>query len=50
MTITCSFLCSAITFQVRERIAVVLRDHLLDDFIPPPPQHAITAAGDLNAV
>ena len=44
------FLLSAIAFQVRKRIAVLLRDHLPDDFIPPPP-HAITAsAGGVNAV
>ena len=48
MSIT-SFLRSAITFQVRKRIAVFLRDHLPDDFIPPPP-HAITACEDVNDV
>ena len=48
MSIT-SFLRSAISFQVRKRIAVFLRDHLPDDFIPPPP-HAITADGDENDV
>ena len=48
MAIT-SILRSAITFQVRKRIAVLLRDHLPDDFIPPLP-HAITGAGDLNDV
>ena len=49
MNIT-SFLRSAITFQVRKRIAVLLRDHLPDDFTPPPPAHAITAGEDVNAV
>ena len=48
MSIT-SFLRSAITFQVCKRIAVLLRDHLLDDFIPLRP-HAITAGEDVNAV
>ena len=46
MAIT-SILRSAITFQVRKRIAVLLRDHLPDDCIPPP-LHAITACGDVN--
>ena len=49
MAIT-SILRSAITFQVRKRIAVFLRDPLPDDFIPPPPEHAITACGDMNDV
>ena len=49
MAIT-SILRSAITFQVRKRIAVLLRDHLPDDFTPPPPAHAITAGEDVNAV
>ena len=49
MSIT-SFLRSAsITFKVRKRVAVFLRDHLPHDFIPPPP-HAITACGDVNDV
>ena len=46
MSIT-SFLRSAISFQVRKRIAVFLREPLPDDFIPPPP-HAITACGDVT--
>ena len=25
------------TFQVRKRVAVILREHLPDDFLPPPP-------------
>ena len=52
MSITSSFRRSAITFQVRKRIlqfAILLRDHLPDDFIAPPPR-AITAYGDVNAV
>ena len=28
---------SALTFQVRKRVAVILREHLPDDFLPPPP-------------
>ena len=28
---------SALTFQVRRRLAVILRAHLPDDFLPPPP-------------
>ena len=32
-----SFLRSALTFQVRKRVAAMLRDHLPDDFLPPPP-------------
>ena len=51
MTIVTSFLRSAIsiTFKVRKRIAVLLRDRLPDEFIPPPP-HALmaTAARDGN--
>ena len=46
MSIT-SFLRSAISFQVRKRIAIFLREPLPDDFIPPPP-HAISAWGDVN--
>ena len=30
----------AITFQVRKRVAVILREHLPDDFLPPPPVQA----------
>ena len=37
------------TFQVRKRFAVFLRDHLPDDFIPPPPL-AIMVCGDVNVV
>ena len=32
-----TFLRSAHTFQVRKRLAVILREHLPDDFLPPPP-------------
>jgi len=32
-----TFLRSALTFQVRKRVAVILREHLPDDFLPPPP-------------
>ena len=46
---TTSFFCSAISFQVRKRIAVFLREPLPDDFIPPPP-HAVSACGDVNDV
>ena len=35
MSIT-SFIRSALTFQVRKRVAVILREHLPDDFLPPP--------------
>ena len=31
-----SFLRSALTFQVRKRVAAMLRDHLPNDFLPPP--------------
>jgi len=33
---TTTFLRSALTFQVRKRVAAMLRDHLPDDFLPPP--------------
>ena len=48
MSIT-SFLRSAISFQVRKRIAVFLREPLPDDFIPPLPQ-AASASGDVDDV
>ena len=48
MSIT-SFLRSAISFQVRKRIAAFLREPLPDDFIPPPP-HAVSACGEVNDV
>ena len=32
-----TFLRSALTFQVRKRVAVILREHLPDGFLPPPP-------------
>ena len=35
-----TFLRSALTFQVRKRVAVILREHLPDDFLPPPPVQA----------
>ena len=31
-----TFLRSALTFQVRKLVAAILRDHLPDDFLPPP--------------
>ena len=31
-----TFLRSVLTFQVRKRVAAMLRDHLPDDFLPPP--------------
>ncbi len=31
-----TFIRSAFTFQVRKRAAVILREHLPDDFLPPP--------------
>ena len=37
MSIT-SFIRSTLTFQVRKRVAVILREHLPDDFLPPPVQ------------
>ena len=46
MSIT-SFLRLAISFQVRKRIAVFLRESFPDDFTPPP-HHAISACGDVN--
>ena len=36
MSIT-SFIRSTLTFQVRKRVAVILREHLPDGFLPPPP-------------
>ena len=48
MSIT-TFLRSAISFQVRKRIAVFLREPLPDDFIPPLPQAAL-ASGDVDDV
>ena len=48
MSIT-PFLRSAISFQVRKRIAVFLREPLPDDFIPPLPQ-AASASGDVDDV
>ena len=37
MSIT-SFIRLALTFQVRKRVAVIFREHLPDDFLPPPIQ------------
>ena len=48
MSITSS-LRSAISFQVRKRIAVFLREPLPNDFIPPPP-HAVSDCEDVNDV
>ena len=31
-----TFIRSALTFQVRKRVAVILREHLPDDFLLPP--------------
>ena len=39
-----TFIRSALTFQVRKRVAVILREHLLDDFLPPPVQTPSTAS------
>ena len=42
---------SALTFQVRKRVvAVILREHLLDDFLPPPIQTPSTASDQCNLV
>ena len=41
------------TFQVRERVgqsAVILREHLPDDFLPPPTQAPLTASDQGNLV
>ena len=49
MSIT-SFIRSALTFQVRKRVAVILREHLPDDFLPPPTQAPLTASAQGNSV
>jgi len=49
MSIT-SFIRSALTFQVRKRVAVILREHLPDDFLPPPTQAPLTASDQGNSV
>ena len=49
MSIT-SFIRSALTFQVRKRVAVILREHLPDDFLPPPTQAPLTASDQGNPV
>ena len=49
MSIT-SFIRSALTFQVRKRVAVILREHLPDDFLPPPIQTPSTASDQGNLV
>ena len=41
---------SALTFQVRKRVAVILREHLPDDFLPPPIQTPSTASDQGNLV
>ena len=47
-----TFLRSALTFQVRKRVlAVILREHLPDDFLPPPPiQTPLTESDQGNLV
>ena len=41
---------SALTFQVRKRVAVILREHLPDDFLPPPIQTPLTESDQGNLV
>ena len=41
---------SALTFQVRKRVAVILREHLPDDFLPPPVQTPLTESDQGNLV
>ena len=41
-----SFIKSALTFQVRKRVAVILPEHLLDDFLPPPNTQAHMTVSD----
>jgi len=46
-----TFLRSALTFQVRKRVAVILREHLpADDFLPPPIQTPLTESDQGNLV
>ena len=45
-----SFIRSALTFQVRKRVADILREHLADDFLPPPTQAPLTASDQGNLV
>ena len=45
-----SFIRSALTLQVLKRVAVILREHLPDDFLPPPPQTPLTASDQGNSV
>ena len=46
-----TFIKSALTFQVRKRGAVILREHLLaDDFLPPPIQTPLTESDQGNLV
>ena len=47
-----SFIRSALTFQVRnrKRVAVILREHLPDDFLPPPTQTPLTPSDQGNSV
>ena len=40
----------ALTFQVRKRVADILREHLADDFLPPPTQAPLTASDQGNLV
>ena len=46
-----TFLRSALTFQVRKLVAVILCEHLPDDFLPPPPiQTPLTESDQGNLV
>ena len=49
MSIT-SFLQSALTFPIHKRVAVILREHLPDAFLPPPTQAPLTASDQGNVV
>ena len=50
MSISTSFIRSALTFQVCKRVAVILREHLPEDFLPPPTQAPLTASDQGNYV
>ena len=39
-----------LTFQVRKRVAVIFREHLPDDFLPPPIQTPLTESDQGNLV
>ena len=47
MSIT-SFIRSALTFQVRKHVAVILGEYLLEDFLPPFTQAPLTASDQGN--